>query len=421
MILVPIIIAAIGLVATLFCRSNIVSHCALFTVVGLAIMVPSHSPPREVLTTAVLGAIAVLVVAAMRSYRSFAAAVPNVWLIAFLIYSSGVMFFETDGSYTWFIFLSCVSYVLISLLLSQQETNGSRVLFIAVPLFVIVQFALATSEEFFDVKALWPLTNGTDFITHRLNTVAPWLAGRAMGSTSHPIPLGILMGLSLVLCMWMAFKKRRRIYWVFVALAATSILFSGTRSAILAALMAAIFWFTSSAGSKRLPFYMLAGSFGLIAILSVDTSSLPELSGFYSSESYTHRANVLEFMPALADRPLAEIFFGSGYSSIASLLQMSIFSGGSGILVFDQEYVRTVTATGLFGFGLLCMAIVEGFRRGNIPSKLVLVFLCIIFASFDALSWNLSMTLFIVAASGPIMQDKPEAVVSTTSKSLQMI
>lgn len=421
MIFIPLVIAAAGLIATTFCKVRIATHCALFTVLALAVLIPSHSPPREVLSTAVVGAVVVLLVASLRCHVSLATAVPNTWLIAFVIYSSVVMIFESEGPYAWYVFLLGISYVLLSLLASQPKSNGTTALYVALPVFVAVQLALATSEEFLDTKALWPLTNGSDFITHRLNPVAPWLAGRAMGSTSHPIPLGILMGLSLVLCAWIAIHRRNRTSWIFVALAGVGILFSGTRSAILAAFISIVFWFGSSAGTKRLPVTILAGMFGIVVILTLDANSLPGLSGFYSSESYLHRSDVLDFLPELAKRSTSEIFFGSGYSSIASLLQSSIFAGGSGIQVFDQEYIRTFVATGIVGFVLLMLAIVEGFRRGNMPSRLILIFLCVTFASFDALSWNLSMTLFVLAASGPILQSNSEVPSLDDQKSLRLV
>lgn len=405
MLIIPVLIAAAGFAATLFCKARHTSHCALFTVFGLAVLVPSHSPPRDVLTAAAIGAITVLAVAIARVHRSVLSGVPNLWLIGFILYSSGMQLFAAEGLYAWFLFLSAVVYVLLSFLVSQQQMNGSYALLFALPIVILIQLSIATAEEFLGMKALWPLTNGTDVITHRVNPIAPWLPGRAMGSTSHPIPLGMLMGASLVLCIWVAMKVRRRFAWLFVMLAAVAILFSGTRNAVLAVLLAVAYWFSSQAGSKRLPIYVLGGAFGAIFVLSVDPDSLPGMAGFYSSESYIHRLHVLEFLPELFNRPILEVIFGSGYDSIAALLQSSTFSGGTGIQVFDQEYVRTFAAIGLLGLLLLMMAIVEGFRRGNVPSRLMLVFLCVNFASFDALNWNLLMTLFVMAASGPLMDN----------------
>lgn len=404
MIALPIGITICGLVATIFSKANKASQGALLFVLALAVLVPSHSPSRDVLSAAVGGAAVILVVAIVRSHRLIAKAVPNIFLILFILYSSVITFFEAEGPYAWFILLSCISYLLVSILVSQPGFNGTAVLYLAVPIFVVIQFVFSSAEEFLGAKAIWPLTNGTDFITHRLNPIAPWLAGRAMGSTSHPIPLGTLMAICLVVCMWVAINGRRRRYWLVSVLASTVILFSGTRSAILAVLVSLAFWFSAAAGSKRLPGYVVGAVAFFIIAVSVDPQALPGLSGFYSSESYTHRANVLEFLPELMQRSFGDLFFGSGYGSIASLLQSSVFSGGSGIQVFDQEYIRTLTATGVVGFMLLMLTIVEGFRRGNVPSRLVLICLAVTFFSFDALSWNLLMTLFVIAASGPIFQ-----------------
>jgi hypothetical protein len=292
----------------------------------------------------------------------------------------------------------------MAILVSQPGASGTKAFYAAVPLLIVLQLALSTAEEFLSTKAPWPLTNGTDFIAHRLNPIAPRLVGRAMGSTSHPIPLGVLMAIFLIFCLWVAIHTRRRSYWLFCLFAAIVVIYSGTRSAILAIAVCLAFWFSTTGGAKRLPGYLLGTVALLLIFVSVDPQTIPGFSGFYSSESYTHRANVLAFFPTLVDRSFFDLVFGSGYSSISSLLQSSFFSGGSGIQVFDQEYIRTLTATGLVGFTVLIMALVEGFRRGNLPSRLILICLSITFFSFDALSWNLLMTLFVIAASGPIFK-----------------
>lgn len=369
-------------------------------------LVPSHTPSRDILLVAVGGSVAILCVAVSRGHSLVARGVPNIFLVLFIFYSSLVSFLESDGPYASFILLTCVSYLLVAVLASQRHMYRTPVPFLLVPVIVIVQLVLSGTEEFLGVKALWPLTNGSDVIAHRLNPIAPWLAGRALGSTSHPIPLGILMAICVVLCLWAAIKKGRTSYWIIAVAAAVVLLFSGTRSAILALIVAIVFWFSTTGGPRRLPSYVLATMAFLIVISSVDPETIPGMSGFSASESYTHRANVLEFFPQLWQRDLFELFFGSGFTSISSLLQSSVFAGGSGIQVFDQEYIRTLTATGIIGFSLLVLALLEGLRRGNVPSRLVLICLAVTFFSFDTLSWNLLMTLFVIAASGPLFEVK---------------
>lgn len=401
MIFIPVGISCVGIVLTLLCRARITVHLAIFTVLALAVMVPSHAPPREVLVMSASGAAITLLIAIVRSFDVFVRAVPNLWLLAFLLLSATVTAFESDGSYALFVILSSVVYVLLSLIVSSSSL-GTRVLIVAVPAFVVVQFLLTFSEEFLGLKALWPQTNGHDNITSRINPIAPWLAGRAMGSTSQPIPLGILAGLLCLLCIWMALNHSKS-YWVFAGIASVVLLFSGTRSSFLALFVCIAFWLVVRAGLKRIPVYLAVGALVVVSVIGSDALSLLGFSNFSSTTSYVHRADVLTFIPELANRTLGDLFFGSGYSSIGALLQSATFGGGSGILVFDQEFIRTLTATGVLGLGLLFMAFVEGFRRGNLLSRLILIFLGVSFLSFDALSWNMSTIWFVFAASGPVL------------------
>lgn len=404
MIVLPVGLSFAGLFLILLCKARFAAYFAVFFVLALAIVIPSHSPPREVLVLAAAGAVLILLAAVFRSLDAIRGSVPNVWLIAFLTFSSTVMAVESERSYALFVALTAFLYILFSLFVSGPGQHGTRVLVIAVPIFVVIEFALSFSEEFMGVKALWPQTNGSDFITHRYNPVAPWLAGRAMGSTSQPIPLGIIAGLLCLLCVWMAFK-RSKVFWVFATLAAVVLLFSGTRSSFLALVVCLAFWFALRAGLKSVPVYFAVGAVLIGVFWVADGLSLLGFSNFSSTDSYLHRADVLGFIPTLADRPLNELFFGSGYSSIGVLLQSSSFGGGSGILVFDQEFVRTVVATGVVGLVLLVLAIVEGFRRGNLPSRMILLFMAVTFLSFDGLSWNMSTILFVLAASGPVLPE----------------
>lgn len=416
MIIIPIAVTALGLLLTTVCKIRIVPNCTIFTVLILAVVVPSHSPPRDVLVAALGGAIFILCLATMRMFRRMGSSVPNMWLVVFLLYSGFISATEAEGPYAWFVVLATSLYVVLAIFAAMPRSNGTQVLYVAVPIIVILQVGLASAEEFGGVKAPWPLTNGSDNIAHRINPVAPWLVGRAMGSTSHPIPLGILMGACLVLAIWMARRRRHWYLWLIVALSGIGLIYAGTRSAFLATFVALAYWAITTASAKRAPFFLLTGILGVAAFLITDADALLGLGKFYSSESYLHRADVLAFIPELGERSITEVFFGSGYDSIASILLSSNFSGGTGILVFDQEYIRTFVSTGLIGLLLLLMSIIEGFRRGNIPSRMVLIFLCFIFASFDALSWHLPTTLFVLAASSGLMSEErveaPELSVS---------
>lgn len=371
----------------------------------LAVLVPSNTPPTNVVALANLAALLLLTAGAVRSLRFIQLQRINLWLILFIVYVTLRSLLETDWPYGLVLLTSGASLGLLAALASQDWRNrsGDRrdLLLLTVPALVFVQFLLALGEITFQAKAIWPMSVGWDNIESRVNTIAPWLVGRALGSTGHPIPLGVLAACALVISVWLLVE--RRAYWSLAiaagATAAAILVFAGTRSAAIAAGLAIAYLFASKAKLRTvLVGAGVAVAAAAIAYFSGMLGSIG-LDGVKSTDSFVHRAGVLQLLPEIAQRDsLVETLFGTGYNSIAEALRH--FSVGvDGIDVFDQEFLRTGWATGLLGLGLLLAAVVVGWRRNDTIGRMLVIIMMVMFASWDALSWNLGFVLFIFAAA----------------------
>ncbi len=374
---------------------------ALGGAITLAVLVPSHSPPHSVTVSSIAGVTVLLVAAVVKNYRVLRVCRPPMTLILFLTYSAAVWLRAENKNGLLNVGIQG-ALVLMALLTAAGTHLHRRVLIYALLGAIFAQFALAYSEEFLRLPALWPRPDGSDVLTSRLNPLATALPGRAMGSTSQPIPLGMLSGMALISALWVAFRTRRWILPLVAAIsAAVTIVFSGTRSALVGCLLAGLVLLLLTARVSRIPRYLAALPVVVILYLAVDLPGLLGFGDFQGTESYSHRTSVLQSAEALFNRSPMAVLWGSGYDSIGTLLGSGV-AGTDGILVFDQEFFRTATAGGLTGGVLLVLAIFSGFKKGDTLARMLLAYVSFFLLVFDGLSWFLSASLLVLCASGPL-------------------
>lgn len=401
-----LIVFATAVLAAILTVSAPRSSAALYAAIGatwLSVMVPSHTPPREVILASVLAALALIVLGLVRSgpeIQRYASA--NGWVVALVAVMTLRSAVEAEGSYRIFVVASGVLTIAVAVLasVSWPAINDRYVLVWAIPALVAVQLAATTSEEFLGLKALWPLSNGSDNLASRVNSLAPFLEGRALGSMGHPIPLGVFAAIGVAVSVWLLVEKRKKFALAPLAASATVMLFSGTRSAVFALALALAYFAIAKARLRTLPAFILGA---LVVVAVAATSDLPRLLGLTevsATDSFTHRFGVLQLIPEVFNRDLVSFFFGSGYKSVAAELSVSSI-GVDGILVFDQEYLRTAWSIGMIGLVLLIGAIVSGWRRADAVHRMVIIIFVVMLASWDALSWNAGLTFFVISVSCP--------------------
>jgi hypothetical protein len=395
-VILPAVIVAVSLVALYRMPRTAATWVGVTSALTMAVLVPSFSTSAPVAVVAVLGTIAILALALLRDRDAIRGTKYPLVLLLFLAWSACM---GSVGSPVKLVLLNLATGVLLSLLAVVVIVAVSRGHNFLLPLFALVimlEVALGVLEEFFGLKALWPRANGTDVISDRVNSVIPLLAGRAMGTASHPILYGILLAFSVVICLWFAVKRRSP--WLFVAAGAglVGMLFAGSRTALICVVLAVLLWLLATVRHRLTLFVPLIVITVLGAVGTFAFTFSSDDKALLASDSFAHRLGILDTAGNLLLRNPVEVIFGSGFQSTGALIKTGVVHGVNGINVFDEEYIRTLACLGLVGLVLLISSTVLGLIRGNLHSRLLVVVLVVGFATFDALSWRLTATLFVV-------------------------
>ena len=392
---VPIAVLALTLIFLIFRPKQSALKIGVVGSVWMAVLVPSFSTSANVAIAAVLGGNIILVIAILRDRRTLLTGPIPYALLAFILWTAIVGSVGAPRNMV-LLYLATGTFLGLLALCVIGAVGRGHVLF--VPLFAAVvffEFCVGLGEQFFGTSAMWPRADGSDLISHRANSVAPWLIGRSMGSTSQPIPYGILVAFCIIVCVWFAIKNRSIVLGGIAGIGLVALVFSGTRNAILGLGVAAVAWFVFMFWRKK----RIIIPFAIVVVLAVPAALLYVLraggSDFTESSSFAHRLGILETAGSLFLREPGEILFGTGYSSIRELISSGLISGVDGLTVLDQEFIRTFVATGAVGLILLIVAAIQGLRKGNTLTRVLIVFLLFGFVAFDSLSWRLLQTLFV--------------------------
>jgi hypothetical protein len=211
---------------------------------------------------------------------------------------------------------------------------------------------------------------------------------RMAGTTGHPIVLGVLLtvAIALVLTTPRTFGPAPLRVGILAALALGE-LASGTRSALIAIALIAVYAVCSAPGSSR-PWRVLVAAVGAAV-------GATQLAGFVqeqttlllSTGSWTNRAGSLDAAPDLiTERPVLEALFGSGWGSESSLFDRG-FLNQNGFGIVDNQFVTSIATLGLVGGALLVALLVAAWRSGGRTTRAALIgFVCMAFA-FDFMRW----------------------------------
>ncbi|MBX0300977.1 O-antigen ligase family protein [Cryobacterium sp. 1639] len=376
------------------------SWTGVISAIVMAVLVPSFSTSAPAAVVTIMSTVVMLVLALWRDRGVLAGLNVPLVLLIFIGYSS--VFGAAQAPIALVLQYLATGALLMLLSLAVVGAVVRRGLSPLLPTFGIVlvfQFVISFGEEFLGTKAVWPRADGTDNITHRVNAFLPSVIGRAMGSTAHPIPLGMLFGFCVVVCLWFALRRRSLFYLALGVLGIVGMALSGTRSAFVSLAGALLFWLVSAFWRKKAVLIPLIAALviGVPAAIFFVFANLG--SGVRNSSSFVHRIGILDTASNLFKRDPLEVLFGTGFSSIVGLIEDGVIQGVDGIGVVDQEFVRTLAGTGVIGLLLMLAVIVLGLIRGSKLPSLLVVFVVVGFAAFDSLSWRLIFTLFVVAVA----------------------
>ncbi|WP_087485828.1 O-antigen ligase family protein [Brachybacterium massiliense] len=266
---------------------------------------------------------------------------------------------------------------------------------------VVLHLAYAMGEVWAGLPGLWPMSDGTNDISDRVNTILPTLAGRPMTSFSHPIPFSFFLAAAGAIGGGVAVRTGKLVYWLIPLLTTAGVLMSGTRSAVLAA--AGVIVFQVLIGYRKNLVARLFGVGALAGIIGwrVGYDTLRGLLGFggefETSDSYEHRTAVLSSFPDLFRADLIHVLFGWGTD-----LQYIFDSGvvdrhSTSFYFFDNQFVATMAQEGLLGLLMLLGVLVLVLIYGDSTARSLGVLMITMALSFDVLDHIMSQSMLILA------------------------
>lgn len=383
---------------------------AVITALVVSALFPSFTPSAAERALATLGSTVILAAAYLRSQRAEKQAWPP-GAVLFVLFVTVTSIANAAGGDAERVSIMLSQGVFILTLLAtatRLSERGRWAVLVALGLLGAVQFIVAAGEQFLGTPAMWPRVNGTDDITNRPNYFSDALAGRSLGTTSMMITLGAFVGASFLACLKLAGRRRRGIWLFLAALSVATIIFSGTRSAVLATGAALIVWIFLAWRSYQRVFAIIGLVLATLAAAQFNVSALLGFSNFETSLSFVHRAGVISSIGALLDMP-SGVLFGHGGVGASQILQESL-AGARGVPAFDNTYVRELAVSGLVGAVLLIGFMLRVLLSGSRMSKVFIVFFAAMGMSFDLFTWNLMFVLVALTVAGAL---SPETQVTT--------
>ena len=264
--------------------------------------------------------------------------------------------------------------------------------------------AVALSQKFYNSPVIWGYLGTVHEAVHATNPIWSSPDGRAMGTLSHPIPLALLLGAALLVVLTSPAIQRKHFRVLVVCILAAAIFSTGTRSAILALIPTLGFVGMGNRTSRnRWLWNSLAVLACIVVALKVNITHLSVISSLNNSTSFEHRAGALGDLQTLfAESPL-HVLFGNGRASIAQLVGDA--AAAQDITVVDNNVVTVIAMAGIIGLVALARLIGVGFMRGDRTSRAALIFIVLMFFSFDVSLWAPSSALLIFFASTRRLDD----------------
>jgi hypothetical protein len=233
----------------------------------------------------------------------------------------------------------------------------------------------------------------------RPNLILGGWINRAQGTVGYPIPFSAVLVVAALIVVFSGAITTLRWKLVILGLLGTAILFSGTRSALVALAIGLAIGFVPTlirSRSNRGHKFNLWLFGGLTAALAAGAITYLVLAIVNGDFSVVHRGTVVDEAWSLTRLPPLRLIFGSGYDSTQRLYAEGFLHVDS-VAVVDNAFITQVVTSGLVGLAALVLAIVVGLKGQTLTGRVVIASLVTFMFSFDVFSWHLITFLLIVA------------------------
>lgn len=373
--------------------------------VVLAALVPVMSVTDQVSSsTALLTVVLLCATAQVRS--GFRPASGTLWGAGIFALFGGWLILRTVGQFSadsTILNIAMVSTAIAAAMivphLRHADLRPLATVFLVLSLIVTVY---AFCEQLRVVDTAWSLRQSSlESIDERANVLVPWLTGRSQASFGHPIPFAVFLSVATLVLLHTAIETRRWRFALGAAVSLAGLSLSGTRSAIVALLVALLTYLVANVRWRRL--LALTALTGVLSIGALLTD-LPKLlsldDSFGSSVSFVHRTLVADSWSSLWSQPDARLWIGAGAGGTAELFRSGVVRGARNLIYFDNMYISLFALFGLTALVLLAGVFLWALRGGALAMSTT-AFLAVMGFSFDEQQWQISLILLAFSALMP--------------------
>lgn len=263
---------------------------------------------------------------------------------------------------------------------------------------IAVVFGLyAIVESAFGLQPLWRggniRPNGESIAM--ASTILPGLS-RAQATLAHPLPLAFILLLALAVALIVPARRRSR-QLLTVAVLLGGMVATGSRNALVFALLVLLVAWARRLNHARVLIYMLAVASVGVGLALLINSNLVETG------SFTHRVGALESVNRLfGEQSMRNLAFGTGADGIIDLFSRGVLQD-DGLHAVDNQYVFSLAASGVVGLLATVAAFVIAALRGSEVVRLGVAVIALQAVVFDLLAWPATALLawMLVGMAGP--------------------
>lgn len=240
----------------------------------------------------------------------------------------------------------------------------------------------------------FPVPWAAEGLESRANQLFEGLS-RGQGTMGHPLPLALLLLVSLVVILQSGIVRSRLIRLAFVVVVLSGTLATGSRSAVaVSGILLGFLLFRNRLKSLVFGIVAIGVGYWIFSLSGLVESKV--VQQFLGSDSLSHREGALESLPQLVDaQGIKQTIFGNGVFAHEALFNRGLLQSGNFHAV-DNGFVTIFIETGVVGLLVIAIIMVSRVLRQGIGRFMVFV-VAVFFFTFDVLIWPSGIMLFAVS------------------------
>lgn len=227
---------------------------------------------------------------------------------------------------------------------------------------------------------------------------------RVGGTLYHPIVYSMFLVLALVVVWANPTRQSQRLRIVIAVLLVGGLLMSGSRSALIAAILAlAMHVILVLDATRWVRNLLLLAATTVVGWALLNDEVHKAWTQLRSSTSYTQRTSSLSGLRPLLDRSGADKWFGTGFGDQEALYSQHLLYSVNGSVTVDNMLIYLLGTMGIIGFILFAAYGLWMWFSADRLGRALIFGMAVYFFSFDVLTWvNATFVLTLAMAAGVV-------------------